>query len=268
MNLKKWSALALALLIPTSAMAHRTWFLPSSTVLSGDDAWVTIDAAAANEVFYFDHRPLALDDLIVTAPDGSSVDPQNMAEGRLKNSFDLNLKQQGTYRVSLVSDGVFAFYKLNGEQKRWRGQASEIETAIPDGAEDVRISESARRVDTFVTVGAPSDETVKTAGKGLEIEYGVHPNDLFSGETATFRLLMNGKPAKGVEVSIILDGIRYRNALNEMKFTTGDDGAFEVTWPEAGMYWLNATIESDETNVPGSSGSRAAYTATLEVLPQ
>ncbi|PQA86466.1 DUF4198 domain-containing protein [Hyphococcus luteus] len=268
MTLKKWTALALALLIPTSAMAHRTWFLPSSTVLSGDDVWVTVDAAAANEVFYFDHRPLRLEDLVIAAPDGSSVEPQNMAEGRLRNSFDLNLKQQGTYRVSLVSDGVFAFYKVNGEQKRWRGQASEIETAIPKDAEDVRISESARRVDTFVTVGAPTDETVKTSGKGLEIEYGVHPNDLFAGETASFRLLMNGKPAKGVVVSVIRDGIRYRNALNEMKVTTGDDGSFDVTWPEAGMYWLNATMESKETSVPRSSGSRAGYTATLEVLPQ
>lgn len=267
MTLKKWAALSLALLVPTSAMAHRTWLFPSATVLSGDNPWVTVDAAAANDLFYFDHFPLPLGDLTITAPDGMSVEAQNMTEGRLRNSFDVQLEQEGTYRISVVSDGVFAFYKLNGETRRWRGQASEIDAAIPDNAEDVRIHESTRRVETFVTVGAPTKGAVKPTGKGLEVDYSVHPNDLFAGETASMRLLLDGEPAAGVEVSIVPGGIRYRDELHEMKVTTGKDGSFDVIWPEAGMYWLNASMEG-EAQTSRASHSLKAYTATLEVLPQ
>ncbi len=268
MKLRTLAAISLIALAPGAAFAHRTWFLPSSTILSGDEAWVTIDAAAANEVFYFDHRPLALDDLAISAPDGSPVEAQNLAKGELRNTFDVKLDKEGTYRISLVSDGVFGFYKLNGEQKRWRGKAADIATAIPKDATEVRIDESIRRVDSFVTLGAPTYDIVKPTGKGLEVEYGTHPNDLFAGEKTSFRLLMDGKPAASVEVSIVPGGIRYRNQLDEIKVVTDKKGAFEVEWPSAGMYWLNATVEDDKSKTPGAKGRRAAYTATLEVLPQ
>jgi type IV secretory pathway VirJ component len=41
--------------------AHRGWIVPSATVLSGDGAWVTLDAAVSNELFYADHNPMRLD---------------------------------------------------------------------------------------------------------------------------------------------------------------------------------------------------------------
>ncbi|MCK5746125.1 MAG: DUF4198 domain-containing protein [Oricola sp.] len=268
MKLRTLAAISLLVLAPGGAFAHRTWFLPSSTVLSGDEVWVTFDAAAANEVFYFDHRPLSLDDLVITGPDGAAVEAQNLSEGRLRNTFDLKLDKQGTYRISLVSDGVFGFYKVDGEQKRWRGAASEISTAIPENATDVRIDESVRRVDSFVTLGAPTEDVVEPAGKGLEVEYGTHPNDLFAGEATPMRLLMNGKPAAGVEVSVVPGGIRYRDQLNEMKIVTDKNGGFEVEWPSAGMYWLNVTVEDDKSELPKVTGRRFAYTATLEVMPQ
>jgi hypothetical protein len=46
-----------------SVSAHRLWLLPSSTVLSGDEGWVTVDAAVSNTLFVFEHRPLRLDGL-------------------------------------------------------------------------------------------------------------------------------------------------------------------------------------------------------------
>lgn len=60
-SLFKWAALALAISLPLSAQAHRAWMLPSSTVLSGEDPWVTVDAAVSNDLFYFEHVPLQLE---------------------------------------------------------------------------------------------------------------------------------------------------------------------------------------------------------------
>jgi uncharacterized GH25 family protein len=46
MQLKKAIFTIAALLgLPVMLQAHRQWLLPSSTVLSNSDAWVTIDAA-------------------------------------------------------------------------------------------------------------------------------------------------------------------------------------------------------------------------------
>ncbi|MEL0157283.1 DUF4198 domain-containing protein, partial [Sphingopyxis sp.] len=61
---------ALALFAAAPAQAHRQWMLPSSTVLSGDDVWVTVDAAVSNDLFYFEHQPLRLDAAKAWAPDG------------------------------------------------------------------------------------------------------------------------------------------------------------------------------------------------------
>ena len=66
---------------------------------------------------------------------------------------------------------------------------------------------------------------------------------------------------------MIAAGIRYRDELNDMQLTTDKDGAVSITWPQAGMYWLEA-ISSQPIKNPASPASqkRASYTATLEVL--
>jgi len=48
-----------------AAMAHNLWMKPSATVLSKAD-WVTVDAAVSNDIFFFNHRPLAVDKLTIT----------------------------------------------------------------------------------------------------------------------------------------------------------------------------------------------------------
>src|SRR5690606_7031346 len=101
-----------------------------------------------------------------------------------------------------------------------------------------------------------------------EIAYDTHPNDLFAGEEASFRLLMNGKPVSGVEVTIIPGESRYRDTSHEIKPTTDDGGRFSVIWPTAGRYWLNAGLEDKEPSIPQATTRRASYTVTLEVLPQ
>ena len=122
------------------------------------------------------------------------------------------------------------------------------------------------RVETFATNGSPSD--VATIGKGLELVPVTHPNDLFAGEAATFRLVVDGQPAAGLEIEIVRGGTRYRNAQEEIKATTDAKGEFSVTWPEAGMYWLETATTDSKTSVPQAKQRRLSYVGTFEVLPQ
>ena len=261
------TAIAAATVFSAAAQAHRAWLLPSATVLSGNDLWVTVDAAISNDLFYFEHHPMRLEGLAVTAPDGAAAKSENLATGRYRSTFDLKLDKPGTYKIAVLNDGAFARYKLDGQDKRWRGKADALATAIPANATDVRVTESVGRIETFVTSGKPTEGALKTTGNGLELVPVTHPNNLFAGEEAKFRLVLDGEPAAGVKVEIVPGGIRYRDQLNEIKVTTDESGTFSVKWPNPGMYWLSASVQDKKTKIKDAS-RRASYTATVEVLPQ
>ena len=184
-------AIALASAIPATTLAHKAWLQPSQTVIAGTNPWITVDAAVSNDLFYFNHVPLRTEGLAITAPDGSAVEAQNLATGKYRTVFDVELKQQGTYRIATVNKGLMV---------RWEGA--------------------------------------------------------------------DGKPAAGLEFEITRGGTRYRNAQEEIKVTTDANGEFSVTWPEAGMYWLETGTEDSKTSLPQARQRRLSYVATLEVLPQ
>ncbi|WP_199096566.1 DUF4198 domain-containing protein [Dyella sp. ASV21] len=264
----KWSALALALSLPLAAEAHKMWLVPSATNVSGADPWVTVDAAVSNDLFYPDHMPVALDRVTVIAPDGQAVQPEHGVTGQYRSVFDVHLTQPGTYKVAVINGGLFANYELNGEKKRWRGDATELAKAIPAGAKNVDVSESINRVETFVTNGKPSDMALKPTGRGLELVPVTSFTDLAADEPATFQLLLDGKPAAGLKVVAIAGETRYRNAQEELDVTTGKDGKFSLKWPHAGMYWISASTQDDKASVKPAKQRRLSYAATLEVLPQ
>lgn len=254
-----------ALALPLSAKAHRAWLAPTSTVLSGTDAWVAFDAGMSNGVFIPDHAAMNLAGLVITAPDGSTAQPENMMRGRYRSTFDLHLTQPGTWKIANVTGGVMATYKLDGEEKRWRGQAAEFPGAVPTGATDVVATRTSSRIETFVTLGAPTDTVFTNPADGLVLIPVTHPNDLVADEAATFKLSVDGVAAANVEVTIARGGTRYRDTPDEMTVTTGADGAFTVTWPEPGLYWLNATVRTPARG--DTIAASAQYVAVMEVLP-
>ena len=253
------------LALPMSAQAHRAWLAPSATVLSGTEAWVGFDAGMSNGVFIADHAAMNLAGLVIIAPDGSTLAPENLHRARYRSTFDVRLTQSGTYRVANVMGGVIVSYKQGGETKRWRGAEADMAANIPADATEVTATRSASRIETFVTLGAPSVAALAPTGEGMELVPVSHPNDLVSGEAATFKLLRDGEPATGLAVTVARGGSRYRDNPEEITVTTGADGAFTVTWPEPGMYWMNASVRGE------ASGDQLAYSAqyngVVEVLP-
>ncbi|WP_034302790.1 DUF4198 domain-containing protein [Herbaspirillum sp. RV1423] len=265
----KGAALALAVCLPLSASAHRTWMLPSATVLSGNDPWVTVDAAVSNDLFFFEHFPLKLDGLQVTAPDGATAKAENAYTGKYRSSFDVHLTQSGTYKLAILNQGLFASYKdANGQTRRWRGTAETFVREVPADAKDLQVSQMQGRIETFVTAGKPSKKALEITGAGLELQPITHPTDLVVGDTASFRLLLDGKPAANVKVEVVPGGVRYRDKLNDRDITTDADGKFSVTWPQPGMYWMEASVKDDKASVKPAKERRANYVATVEVLPQ
>lgn len=270
----KASAIALAatLAVSFSASAHRAWLLPSSTVLSGEEAYVTFDAAISNTIFHPDHFAMNASNLVVQSPDGEAVEVENMARGKYRTTFDLKLDKEGTYKLASASSGIRAFWRdEEGKRKMWPGRGEEYKpeefaTAVPKEGKDLRVVQSSRRVETYVTLGAPSSKVFTPENVGLELVPVTHPNDLFATETATFKLLIDGEPAVGAEVEVVRGGMRYRNDQETIKVTSDKNGQIEITWPQAGMYFVEIGYEDDKAQKPATSRN-GSYSGTFEVLP-
>jgi uncharacterized GH25 family protein len=255
------------MLVPAVSEAARPWLLPSQTVLARSGGWVAVDAAMADDLFSFNQGALQIDALAVSGPDGQSVAPQNVAKSRSRASFDLELRQPGTYRIAVADDAVMARWEEEGKPKRWRGNAAEMAAGIPANAAKLDVEQVQRRVETFVSVGTPS-ELKAVAGSGIELVPIQHPNDLYARETTKFRFLLDGKPARDLQVEVIAGGTRYRDAPDEMTFKTNADGDIAIAWPAAGMYWLEVSVQDEHATAPGVKKRRASYAGTFEVLTQ
>ena len=268
------TALGLALALPLTASAHRAWMVPAFTVLSGEGAWVTVDAAISNELFYPDHRPMRLDSITVLAPDGSVDKLQNGLTGQYRSTFDVQLNKPGTWKIVTASTSVMASWTEAGVVKRFRGAPQDFAKSVPAGAADLKTVKSGNRNETFVTRDRPTTAVFEPTGQGLELVPVTHPNDIIATEPATFKFLMDGKPAADLEVTILPGGARWRAAPGEIKVKTGPDGAATFTLPEAGLYWLNASMRSGAAGGrgpggegPGMGGTGGAPPAAATALP-
>jgi hypothetical protein len=242
--------------------------LPSQTVLANSGGWVAVDAANADDLFSVNQGAMPIENaLTVTGPDGQPVAPQNPYKGRSRSSFDLELRKTGTYRITVADSVVMARWEEDGKPKRWRGSAAEMAASIPAGAAKLEVEQVQRRVETFISVGTPS-EVRNIRGDGIELVPLQHPNDLYAGETARFRILVDGKPARDLEVEIIAGGTRYRDSPDELRLKTDPNGEVAVTWPAPGLYWLDVGVADAQASVPHVKKRRATYNATFEVLPQ
>ncbi len=274
--LKIAAVAALSCLGATLAHAHRVWILPSTTVLSGTDQWVSFEAAVSNNLFFPNYRPVNLAQIEVSAPDGSSVELQNSTGGQIRSSFELHLEKQGTYVISLrpgpgrggQQGSLMGSWEEDGKVQRWRGTPETLVSENMAAKPGFKLrSSGGRRVVTFVTCGAPTSENLKPTGKDLEIEFITHPNDLVAGEPATFRLLLDGKPAAGAELAIVRGDDRFRNDAGETTLHSDAEGLVKIDWPVAGRYWLEATasVTGELHGVPHEKSF--VYIATLEALP-
>ncbi|KZE13255.1 DUF4198 domain-containing protein [Sphingomonas hankookensis] len=270
-------AAAALLSLPAAVSAHRLWLLPSGTVFSGTDSWVTVDFAASNDLFYADHQPGRLEGVKVWQPDGTPGQVQNGATGRYRSVFDVKLDKPGTWKIGTAMAGVMGSFKVNGVEQRVGGRGGPpgpdgvrrpplTVADIPADATDVQLVETGNRNEIFVTSGEPTRTVLKPVGKGLEIDFVTHPDELVAGEPAKFRLLVDGRPAPGVKVTVVPGGKRYRNAEGARELTTGADGMLSIDWPAAGMYWLSAGYEDAKPSAPRATGRRLSYVTTLEVM--
>ena len=267
-----FSLATIVTLLSTQAFAHRVWVKPNTTVVSGDEAWVTFDAAIANGIFNPDHFAYPLERLNAQGPNGTSVSLENSATLKYRSVFDLHLQQEGTYRVYNASHSLMAFWKdEDGNRQMWPGRGKigtreALLKSVPMDADDLNIIDMSRRLETYVTLGAPSDVTQDKDNKGLSLSFKGHPNDLYTSEPNQFSFFFDNERAEGVEITLVREGQQYRDTDNSQTFRSDKNGNVDITFEDPGMYWLEAEYSDKKAKAPANE-RRGSYVVVLEVLP-
>jgi uncharacterized GH25 family protein len=264
-------ALAAALL-PLSAHAHLSWLLANQTQFSGKEPVAAFDAAVSEDLFIFE-RGLKLDTLRITGPDGKALDAENRASSRHRESFELKLVQDGTYRVSHVSQALMGAYKQGGETKRFRTTQANFAKDVPADAEITSLAVTTTRQQTFVSKEDAGKPAFAPEGQGLELLPLGPVTDLSHGDVTRFRLVLDGKPLPGATLRLLRDGNRYRYKIGEEALKSDDKGEFAVTWTEPGRYLIGASFgdrpaQGQPQGTRDKPLQRASLSATFEVLPK
>jgi hypothetical protein len=246
--------------------AHKRWLLPTDFSLS-DAETVTVDFTASNNIFYVD-KPMPLDGVRALSPAGDALPIDNPRDGARRSSFDLEIAREGTHRVVVQGAPVyFLSYKLpDEEQPRYeRGPLEVLKNKVPEGAQEVRYARSSALIETYITLGAPSQPAAIGSADGITLQPVSHPNELYSDEPGEFILQLDGRPAAGLALVVMPEGTRYRDTQAQARFVSDERGRVVVEWQGPGRYLLEAAFEA-----PGEGGEIAAhyynYFLTVEVL--
>lgn len=270
-------------LLSFASAAHERYMVPSHTVLSGDKAqYVTLTSSISNAIFHPD-RPFGDNGKGVEVGDLKTLFELLNAEvitptGKVDNSTqwqafqrmsvaDVAVAESGTYRISLVQGDVAmtTFKKADGTPWRLFGPNAKL----PEGATDIVRRTTSSRVETFVSVNEPNLAAVKATGFGLELGGKTHPNDLFAGETAEFKLIFNGKALdQKAHVKVIKAGTRHRNDRNEKTLPVNSDGTFTFTPETAGFYFISAETKVEIPQPADVDVKHYSLYLTLEVFPE
>ncbi|MFZ2989457.1 DUF4198 domain-containing protein [Ideonella sp.] len=256
-------AMAALLGLAASAQAHMSWILPNTSHADGKEATISVDASVSEDLFNFE-RALKLETLTITGPDGKPREAENRNTARHRDSFDLKLVQDGTYRISHFSQSVMASYRAGSETKRFRGSAEAFAKEVPASAEVLSMALASNRQQTFVSKEDAGQASFTPEGQGLEVLPLGPVTDLSTGDTTRLRLLFNGKPLPGATLKLLRDGNRYRYKLGELPLSSDAQGEVSIRWPEAGRYYLGVSHGNRPpapTPAPAPGASAAAPAA-------
>jgi len=135
------------------------------------------------------------------------------------------------------------------------------EADVPPGAE-TRVAEQVMVAETYVSKGAPTDGALKTTGQGFELKPTTHPNAIYLDQGFAFQLLVDGKPAPDVAVSVYRSGNVYDDRRIAVQLKTDAEGKGQINFTQPGVYLMTAQYPALRP-APGDPPTARSYTYSL-----
>lgn len=232
LNLFPWPSLLIAgTLLSATAQAHVPYLAPES--FEPIRGWVSLEASFADK-FFLPEAKFDGSEFQVLTPAGTLEKPAEQQTVRSRIVLEHQLTQDGSYRFSSgVREGaVFRSWLQDGKTINSRDPKQQPPAGVPLTAH----FQSITLAETYVSKGKPTAAALKPWGKGLELEFISHPNDLYINQPVKARLWFEGKPLANSEVHIHRAMGNAEPVTSTVTSTAAGDISFEVA--DAATYLL------------------------------
>jgi uncharacterized GH25 family protein len=259
LNIWPWPSLLIAsTLLSATAQAHVPYLAPES--FEPIRGWVSLEASFADK-FFLPEAKFDQSEFKVVTPAGKLEQPAEQQAVRSRIVLEHQLTQDGSYRFSSgVREGaVFRSWLQDGKTINSRDPKQQP----PAGVALTAHFQSITLAETYVSQGKPTAAALKPWGKGLELEFISHPNDLYINQPVQARLWFEGKPLANSEVQIHRAMGNAEPVTRTVTSTASGDISFEVT--DAATYLLLARHRAAAPAGAKAPTYSYSYSAVVEI---
>jgi uncharacterized GH25 family protein len=240
------SLLTTSAMLATIAHAHEAYILPLSDMPEGKQ--VLLHAGYTEDLFVPEF--LLKGQYYSVNPQGKQQELTPLSGLQSATVLELPLEQQGTYKVFAQAEHSTSYAQQNGI---WKAVYDMPADKAPAASErpyllnsevkntDKKLSSKTHgHVVSYVTKGAPTQQVLTPSGKGLELKFSQHPNQLKQSEGLNFQVLFNGKPVANSGFHVEQAGAMHHDEEAEDKpdVVSDQDGQVRIQFKQPGQYLI------------------------------
>ncbi|WP_085297132.1 DUF4198 domain-containing protein [Cognaticolwellia mytili] len=215
-----------------SVHAHDIWIKADTHEINSEEQKVfALDVSRSGQAYVAESNH-EVKSLKMTSPKGTSTTLNADYSGKVKEVFEVEFKESGTYHFESPMTQVFLSFYFDeaGKEHKIRMPKTEYHT-LPKGSKPEKTVEKRIITETYVTYNGFSD-VKQTSKDGLQIVLMQHPNKLRAGKPFSFKLTYNGQPIPEAEVAL--------KSLNEFYYQDSDKVEVNLTAKDKGLVTFNA----------------------------
>lgn len=233
-----------------SALAHDIWIKADSHEINNDEQKVFALDVSRSAQAYIAEANHGIKQLTMTAPNGQPKQLNVGYSGKVKEVFEVEFNEAGTYHFESPMTQVFLsfYFDEQGKKHKIRMPKTKYHT-LPKGAKPEKTVEKQITTETYVSYNGFSD-VKNTSTDGLQIVLMQHPNKLRVNKDFSFKLTFNGKPVHEAEVVLkSLNQFYYQDSDKvEINLTEKDQGLVTFNAATPGRYLLGVEFETALNN--------------------
>ncbi|MEM9571321.1 MAG: DUF4198 domain-containing protein [Pseudomonadota bacterium] len=242
-------------------VAADTAYIEPSTYAPTLDQTITIEASF-NDDCCVPKYPVRSQAFAVILPNGTAETPDRIETFANSSVIEQKITQHGTTRITTGE----RLGRKGGEYVLLEGQYHLVNSEdaapiyVPEGTR-ILTSQTATVSDTYVTVGAPSWESVRAPIGRLVVSPRQHPSRLSVGETFSVSLSFDGTALAGQELLLTRSGQKERPGDDGILLVSNAAGDVEIPLDHLGTHLIMTRLQAPAPD--GAETDIRSYTTSL-----
>ncbi|RYY77969.1 MAG: DUF4198 domain-containing protein [Moraxellaceae bacterium] len=263
--------LSTSLMLTSTVSAHQAYILPLSDLPQGKQ--VLLHAGYTEDLFVPEF-PLKAQYYRVN-PQGQQQEIAPVTGLQSATLIELPLEQQGTYKIFALVEhstnyvqqkGIWkAVYDMPASQAPAASERPYLLSSEVKDTDQKRVSKAYGQVVSYVSKGSPTSQVLTPSGKGLELKFDQHPNQLKQAEGLAFQVLFDGKPVANTGLHVEQAGGVHADAAEDTPDAVSDkDGKVQIQFKQLGQYLIKTSYPKTKTDEqPAADVYHYALTITV-----